>query len=212
VTDIAQKAKAEAERKKLEAQKREQEKKAEAKRAEEKAAEQKKQEDKRQAELRERQERELQSMRREAERETQSRQQVEREKQLRDAANRALQDRQRAAAQQASDAAGRRAIAEWVDRIRSKVKKRSGRPIWQSSAWSSDAAAFVRSSRREIAKSSGNAHYDDATSAPSSSPPLPSRSRRSVPARAGVRVRRGTGPPRQLRFLSEITAPAPSAR
>jgi colicin import membrane protein len=99
--DIAQKAKAEAERKQQEVQKREQEKKAA--------------EEKRQADMRD-------AMRREAERETQARQQAEREKQLRDAANRELADRQRVAAQQAADAAGKRALADWTDRIRAKVR------------------------------------------------------------------------------------------
>jgi colicin import membrane protein len=109
--DIAQqKAKAEALRKQ------------ELQKEQEKAAEVKRQDEKRAAEQRERQERATAALRREAERETQLRSQAQRESQLRDQANRELQDRQRAASQQASDAASRRSQAEWVDRIRAKVK------------------------------------------------------------------------------------------
>ena len=169
----------------MEAQKREQEKKAEAKRAEEKAAEQKKQEEKRQAELRERQERELTSMRREAERETQARQQAEREKQLRDAANRELQDRQRAATQQAADAAGKRAQAEWIDRIRSKVKSNLIEP--PDLAGNPECVVEVtllptyEVLDAKLRKSSGNRAYDDAVQrAILKSSPLPRPDRADV--------------------------------
>ena len=105
--EIAQKAKAEALRKEKE-------------RAEEqrKEAEAKKQEEKRQADLRDRQQREVAAMRAQAERETQSRTQAEREAQLRAQAERESRDR----AQQAVADSRNRSQADWIDKIRAKVK------------------------------------------------------------------------------------------
>jgi len=105
--EIAQKAKQEAERKAREQAEREREAAAKAER-ERKAAEQerlrkeaeaKKAEEKRQAELRERQQRELDALRQQAERES----------------------RDRAQAQQMI-ATQNRARADWIDRIRAKIK------------------------------------------------------------------------------------------
>ena len=103
--DIALKAKAEAERKRKEE-------------AERKEAEAKKQEEKKQAELRERQQREVAAMRAQAERETQSRVQADREAQLRAQAERESRDRATLAAQ----ATRGRSEAEWIDRIRAKIR------------------------------------------------------------------------------------------
>ncbi len=106
------------------------------------------------------------AMRREAERETQARRQAEREKQLREAANRELQERQRVAAQQSADAAERRAVAEWVDRIRSKVRSNvieppdlAGNPecVFEVTLLPSYEVLDVK-----LRKSSGNRAYDDA--------------------------------------------------
>ena len=105
--EIAQKAKAEALRKEKE--------RVEQQRKE---AEAKKQEEKRQADLRDRQQREVAAMRAQAERETQSRTQSERETQLRAQAERESRDR---ASQVAADSRNR-SQAEWIDKIRAKVK------------------------------------------------------------------------------------------
>ena len=172
--DIAQKAKAEAERKQLEAQQRELEKK----KADAKVVEQKRLEEKRQADMRD-------AMRREAERETQQRQQAEREKQLRDAAAREAQDRQRAAAQQAADAAGKRSQAEWVDRIRAKVRSNVIEPpdlvsnpecVFEVTLLPTAEVLDVK-----LKKSSGNRAYDDAVQrAILKSSPLPRPDRADV--------------------------------
>jgi colicin import membrane protein len=178
--EIAQKARADAERKRKEDEAREREK------AEVKRAEAKKQEEKRLTELREKQERErVDAMRREAERETQTRQQAEREKQLRDAANRELADRQRVAAQQASDAASRRAIADWVDRIRGKVRSNvieppdlPGNPecVFEVILLPTYEVLEVR-----LKRSSGNRAYDDAVQrAILKSSPLPRPDRADI--------------------------------
>jgi len=103
--DIALKAKAEAERKRKEE-------------AERKEAEAKKQEEKKQAELRERQQREVAAMRAQAERETQSRVQAEREAQMRAQAERESRERATLSAQ----ATRNRSEAEWIDKIRAKIR------------------------------------------------------------------------------------------
>jgi colicin import membrane protein len=103
--DIALKAKAEAERKRKEE-------------AERKEAEAKKQEEKKQAELRERQQREVAAMRAQAERETQSRVQAEREAQMRAQAERESRERATIAAQATRD----RSQADWIDKIRAKIR------------------------------------------------------------------------------------------
>ena len=133
-------------------------------------------------------------MRREAERETQARQQAEREKQLRDAANRELQDRQRAAAQQAA-AAGTRAQAEWVDRIRSKVKSNVIEPPdLQGNAEAVFDVILLPSYEVlevKLKRSSGNRAYDDAVQrAILKSSPLPRPDRQDLFQRAlELRVR-----------------------
>jgi colicin import membrane protein len=98
--EIAQKAKQEAERKAREQAEREKAEKAAAERERlRKEAEAKKAEEKRQAEIRERQQRELETLRQQAERES----------------------RERAQAQQ-QVAAQNRSRADWIDRIRAKIK------------------------------------------------------------------------------------------
>jgi colicin import membrane protein len=103
--DIALKAKAEAERKRKEE-------------VERKEAEAKKQEEKKQADLRDRQQREVASLRAQAERETQSRVQADREAQLRAQAERESRER----ATLATQATRNRSEAEWIDRIRAKIR------------------------------------------------------------------------------------------
>jgi colicin import membrane protein len=94
--------------------------KAEALRKEQqrKEAEAKTQEEKRQADLRDRQQREVAAMRAQAERETRSRTQAEREAQLRAQAERESKDR----AQQVVSDSRNRSQADWMDKIRAKVK------------------------------------------------------------------------------------------
>ena len=110
--DIAEKARQENERRVKEQAEREKRER------EQKEAETKKAEEKRQAEQRDRQQREVAALRAQAERETQQRTQVEREAQLRAQAERESRER----AQQTIKATDSRAQAEWVDRIRSKVR------------------------------------------------------------------------------------------
>jgi colicin import membrane protein len=105
--DIAEKARQEAERQRKEQIERER-KEAEAKKAEEK----------KQTELRERQQRDLANMRAQAERETEQRRQAERETQMRAQAER--EQRERAA--QVAQAAMTRAQADWIDKIRAKIR------------------------------------------------------------------------------------------
>jgi colicin import membrane protein len=107
--DIAEKARQEAERKRKEKEQAERERKE---------AEAKKQEEKKQAELRERQQRDLANMRAQAEREVEQRRQTEREAQMRAQAERESRER----ATQAASAALTRAQADWIDRIRAKIK------------------------------------------------------------------------------------------
>ena len=107
--DIAEKARVEAERKRREKEQIERERKD---------AEAKKQEEKKEAELRERQQRDLAAMRAQADRETQQRKQAEREAQFRAQAERESRER----ATQAASAALTRAQADWIDRIRAKIR------------------------------------------------------------------------------------------
>ena len=110
--DIAEKARQENERRVKEQAEREKRER------EQKEAEAKKVEEKRQAEQRDRQQREVAALRAQAERETQQRTQVEREAQLRAQAERELRER----ADQFAKAAQSKASAEWIDRIRAKVR------------------------------------------------------------------------------------------
>lgn len=174
--DIALKARQEAERKQKEAQKKEQEKKE---------AEAKKQDDKRQADLRERQEREVAALRREAEKETQARVQTDRENQFREQANRELQENARKAAQQAAMAARSKAEAEWVDRIRARVRSNVIEP--PDLAGSPEAIFLVvllptgEVIDVQLKKTSGMRAYDDAVSrAILKSSPLPKPERAEV--------------------------------
>jgi len=107
--DIAEKARQEAEQKRKEKEQAERERKE---------TEAKKQEEKKQAELRERQQRDLANMRAQAEREVEQRRQTEREAQMRAQAERESRER----ATQAASAALTRAQADWIDRIRAKIK------------------------------------------------------------------------------------------
>ena len=107
--DIAEKARQEAERKRKEKEQAERERKE---------AEAKKQEEKKQSELRERQQRDLANMRAQAEREVEQRRQAEREAQMRAQAERESRER----ATQLAQAALTRAQADWIDRIRAKIK------------------------------------------------------------------------------------------
>ena len=107
--DIAEKARQEAERKRREKEQAERERKE---------AEAKKLEEKKQAELRERQQRDLAAMRAQADREMEQRRQVEREAQMRAQAERESRER----ATQLAQAALSRAQADWIDRIRAKIR------------------------------------------------------------------------------------------
>jgi colicin import membrane protein len=174
--DIALKARQEAERKQKEAQKKEQEKKE---------TDAKKQDDKRLADLRDRQEREVAALRREAEKETQSRVQAERERQMRDQANRESQEHALKAAQQATSAARSRAEAEWVDKIRARVRSNVIEPPELSG---SPEAIFLvvllptgEVIDAQLKKSSGVRAYDDAVArAIVKSSPLPKPERPEV--------------------------------
>jgi colicin import membrane protein len=168
--EIALKAKAEALRKEKE--------RVEQQRKE---AEAKKQEEKRQADLRDRQQREVAAMRAQAEREAQSRTQSERETQLRAQAERESRDR---ASQVASDSRNR-SQAEWIDKIRAKVKNNvieppdlPGNPeaIFDVVLLPTGEVIDV-----QLRKSSGVRAYDDAVSrAILKSSPLPRPDRQEV--------------------------------
>jgi colicin import membrane protein len=171
--EIAQKAKAEALRKEKERTE-QQRKEAEAKTKEEK----------RQADLRDRQQREVAAMRAQAERETQSRTQAEREAQLRALAERESRDR----AQQGVADSRNRSQADWMDKIRAKVKNNvieppdlPGNPeaIFEVVLLPTGEVIDV-----QLRKSSGVRAYDDAVSrAILKSSPLPRPDRPEVFAR-----------------------------
>ncbi len=113
--DIAEKARQEAERKRKDQQERERKEREERERKE---AEAKKQEEKKQAELKERQQRELAALRAQAEKEAQQIRQAQREAQLRAQAERESRERATLAAQ----AALSRAQADWIDKVRAKIR------------------------------------------------------------------------------------------
>jgi colicin import membrane protein len=151
--DIAEKARQEAERKRKEKEQAERERKE---------AEAKKQEEKKQAELRERQQRDLANMRAQAEREVEQRRQTEREAQLRAQAERESRER----ATQAASAALTRAQADWIDRIRAKIKSNiilppdiSGNPEARFEVVQLPTGEVIDV---RLAKSSGVRAYDDA--------------------------------------------------
>jgi colicin import membrane protein len=151
--DIAEKARQEAERKRKEKEQAERERKE---------AEAKKQEEKKQAELRERQQRDLANMRAQAEREVEQRRQTEREAQMRAQAERESRER----ATQAASAALTRAQADWIDRIRAKIKSNiilppdiAGNPEARFDVVQLPTGEVIDV---RLAKSSGVRAYDDA--------------------------------------------------
>jgi colicin import membrane protein len=151
--DIAEKARQEAERKRKEKEQAERERKE---------ADAKKQEEKKQAELRERQQRDLANMRAQAEREMEQRRQTEREAQLRAQAERESRER----ATQAASAALTRAQADWIDRIRAKIKSNiilppdiAGNPEARFDVVQLPTGEVIDV---RLAKSSGVRAYDDA--------------------------------------------------
>ena len=151
--DIAEKARQEAERKRKEKEQAERERKE---------AEAKKQEEKKQAELRERQQRDLANMRAQADREVEQRRQTEREAQMRAQAERESRER----TTQAASAALTRAQAEWIDRIRAKIKSNiilppdiAGNPEARFDVVQLPTGEVIDV---RLAKSSGVRAYDDA--------------------------------------------------
>jgi colicin import membrane protein len=157
--------------------------KAEALRKEQqrKEAEAKKQEEKRQADLRDRQQREVAAMRAQAERETRSRTQAEREAQLRAQAERESKDR----AQQVVSDSRNRSQADWIDKIRAKVKSNVIEPpdLPANPEAIFDVVLLPTGEVLEVQlrKSSGVRAYDDAVSrAILKSSPLPRPDRPEV--------------------------------